>query len=109
MSNTPVGAGGVRVRLKDPGRFHWHLLGQEDPEEVVVFDGRLGLTHRICSAAHDIHDVLRGHQHGLQMERLIDALLGSHDVDGQARAGLDRLIDAMVRTELLIVEPADEH
>ena len=107
------------------GRFSWSSLGEEDPDEWVVYDHQLGLTHLVDGLAHAVWQLLAHHPQGLDVGAVAACLwhpqlppdqavqLHQDDIDGpahaQERQRLTELLGSMVSVGMaqsVAVQPA---
>ena len=97
-----------RFSVVDSARLHWHRLGEDDPEDVVVFDNRTGQTHRIAAEALEVHALLVSHPQGLSSPLLHQALWGPQAAcTRDVPSSLDCLLQAMHQAGL--IECTDAH
>lgn len=98
----------MRYRLQEPDRYLWHDLGQADPDDVVVFDRRSGLTHRVDALAWAVHRLLQDDPEGQSIADLHRALCTRGEADAADRDGLTRFLEALTEADL-VQRGLDDH
>lgn len=92
----------------EPDRFLWHRLGQDDPQDVVVFDRLSGLTHRIIAVAQDVHERMAADQTGWTLAELAQWWTGRTEPEAEALQHMDELLQVMVKAQLVRVRPMNQ-
>ena len=91
----------VKFIGSEPGRFLWHRLGQTEPEDVVVFDRRRGLTHRIISLAQEVDECMAAEGAAMTVTELAQRLSGQAQPGPQAIEDVAHLLQVMLEVELV--------